>query len=90
MHTIMITGSVKNTTTTKKNTTIHECEYAVFIWGCLKGNPIQFITELKFKTQIGYAALWQKAKEIVVDYFNDPQFQDGAYTQFRDHIIMIK
>lgn len=89
MNTILISGTVKNLYTTNDNETKHLCEYSVFIFGSKKGNALQFVRELNFTSEIGYSELWQRAKEIAVEYFSEGYMQDGAYTQFLDHLITL-
>ncbi len=89
LNTIMITGTAKNVRkNTGKGTTVLLVEYKVYIWGCKKDDALQFVGSLN-KTLNGYNELWQKAKDIAVEYFKEGYMQDGAYTQFLDHITII-
>lgn len=65
-------------------------EYTVHIWGSKEGQQIQFITLFDGIITSGYNTLWDKAKAVCVAYFDEPKFEDGAYTQYLDHLIIFK
>lgn len=81
MNTILIIGTAKNNA--------HLVTYDVQIWAQKSGEDIEFIYSLKFNSS-GYSDLWQVAKDKVAAYYSMPEFQDGGYTRFLDHLIIIK
>lgn len=83
MNTILITGTAKTTIT-------GQVEYDVNIWAAKEGEQIQLIRPLD-KILTGYSELWEVATQSVIKYFdNFHKFDDGAYTAFLDHLIIIR
>lgn len=80
MNTILITGTAKMNG--------NHVNYDVYIWASKEGDQIQMITNFK-STFDGYMDLWKEAKERAVNYLHEPRMDDGAYTQFLDHITII-
>jgi len=81
MNTILITGTCK--------TEGNKVNYNVNIWAAKEGEQIQLIT-WKSVQLADYSFLWVLAKSNVMAYFgNDAKFDDGAYTTFLDHLIML-
>lgn len=78
MNTILISGTAKCID--------NYVVYDIIIWASQTGEALQFITQ-KAIAAYGYGELWNEVKLIVEQYFNNPKFQDGAYTQFLDHLI---
>ena len=82
MNTILITGTAK-----PEGSSVN---YNVNVWASKEGEQIQFI-KYQSMTLAGYNILWAYGKSIAISYFgNDVKFDDGAYTQYLDHLIMIK
>jgi len=82
MNTILITGTAKPEGS--------KVNYNVNIWASKEGEQIQFVKSQSMEIS-GYSTLWAYAKSIVISYFgNDAKLDDGAYTQFLDHLIIIK
>lgn len=80
MNTILVTGSVRQLAN-------KQIMYDLYIWGSKEGEQIQVVTMREIYTQHGYNDMWLQVKPIVAHYFDEPKFQDGAYTQFLDHLI---
>lgn len=80
MNTILITG-------TAKSVSMSEVEYDVFIWASQHGGELKLVKPYKV-TNAGYNELWSDAKDIAAGFFLNPSFEDGAYTQFLDHLII--
>lgn len=81
MNTILISGTAKSTVT-------GQVEYDCIIWASKEGEQIQYIRNID-KILANYSALWAMAKANVISYFgNDNKFDDGAYTQYLDHITI--
>lgn len=85
MNTILITGTVKTIGKPSVNGVDFNTEYDVQLWGSREGEQIQFLRPID-KVLSGYNDLWKLAKETASKYFESDKFQDGAYTQFLDHI----
>ena len=81
MNTLMITGTAKMTDNNK-------VFYEIIIWGCPSGESLQFVTS-KGLTLDGYNDLWQEAKAFALNYFPGNKMDDGAYTQFLEHITLL-
>lgn len=81
MNTILISG----TAITKGSNLV---QYAVNIWASQSNNPIRLINYIDTKFT-GYVDLWEYAKNKAEIYFQDSQFQDGAYTFYLDHLIIL-
>jgi hypothetical protein len=82
MNTILISGTYQSIG--------NMINYDVFIWASKEGEQIQFVTS-KFLPLDNYTTLWALAKANVISYFgNDAKFDDGAYTQFLDHLTPVK
>lgn len=82
MNTILISGTCKAEGP-------HHFRYNVNVWASKEGEQIQLITwqSLLFDN---YSTLWAYAKSKVMGYFdNNAKFDDGAHTQFLDHLILI-
>ena len=88
MNTLMITGIAKNIGKATRNGVEFKVEYDVYIWGSLSGNPLQLVTTMKVETE-GHATLWEKAKVIGMAYFDGNKMDDGAYTNFLEHLTVI-
>lgn len=90
MNTIMITGTAKTMpVNTSPICVSFKVEYDVNIWASKQGEQLQFISSKKL-TLCGYNDLWRLAKSNVISLLgDDAKFDDGAYTQFLDHLIMI-
>jgi hypothetical protein len=89
MNTILITGTAK--TIPVKISHISngfKVVYDVIIWASLEGEQLQFITSTQ-QTLCGYGDLWQLAKTKVCSYFDTSILQDGAYTQYLDHLTIL-
>lgn len=83
MNTILITGMAH----TENNQP--DVFYKVNIWASKEGEQIQFIQSLDLRLS-GYSELWHQAKYIASSYFGgNNKFDDGAYTQFLDHINLV-
>lgn len=83
MNTILITGTAQPIIGGK-------VDYNVNIWASKEGEQIQFVKYSSLQIA-GYSTLWAYAKSIVISYFgNETKFDDGAYTQFLDHLTIIK
>lgn len=80
MNTILITG-------TARSLNQKDVKYDVWIWGALAGQPLQLITT-KEVVNGGYNDIWKLAKDTAEAYLKEPRLQDGAYTQFLDHLII--
>lgn len=82
MNTILISGTA--TPLRNRNTL-----YGINIWAAKEGEQIQLITYKTFECR-GYDYLWSFAKSNVMSYFgNDAKFDDGAYTTYLDHLVML-
>jgi hypothetical protein len=82
MNTILISGTCKPEG--------NKVNYNVNIWASKSGQPIELITWQSALLD-GYNTLWSLAKSKVMGYYNeDVKFDDGAYTQYLDHLVMIK
>jgi hypothetical protein len=89
MNTLLITGSAKQVADLSNPQEIgFNVEYDVILWGSNTGEALQFVTSKKI-TLPNYGHLWKEFKEIGMRYFNNPKFEDGAYTQFLDHITIL-
>lgn len=83
MNTILITGACDVCPITGK------VNYNVNIWASKEGEQIQLITYLE-PVLDDYSDLWKLAKQKVMSYFKDnTKFDDGAYTQYLDHLILV-
>lgn len=81
MNTILITGTVKRVEP-------NDFKYEVYIWGSKEGEPLRvFVCGVLISG--GYDDLWKFGKECAQNYFKEPRMNDGAYTQFLEHIILI-
>lgn len=81
MNTILISGTCKMEG--------NKVQYNVNIWASKQGEQIELIT---WQTALlsGHPVLWTLAKSKVISYYgNDVKFDDGAYTQFLEHLILI-
>lgn len=82
MNTILISGTAA---TAKK---VNAINYKVYVWAAENNKPIQFITAFEQDLH-SYNSLWFAAKCIAKNYFKNDKMDDGAYTQFLDHISII-
>lgn len=88
MNTILITGTAQTIPVKiSPKTTGFKVEYDIYIWGANECQQLQLIT-CKKETMCGYGDLWNMAKNKAASYFNEPLFNDGAYTQYLDHLII--
>lgn len=87
MNTILVTGTSKVTPVKISHlTTAFKVEYSFIIWASKTGQPLEYIRGLENVLLTGYPALWDMAKKIVIDYYKDDSFSDGAYTQYLDSL----
>ena len=90
MNTILITGTAKTIPyKISACTTGFKVQYDVHIWASKEGEQLQFITSKYEWLLRGHGDLWALVKVKVREYFKMPKFDDGAYTQFLDHLIII-
>ena len=92
MNTILITGTAKQKIIHQFNDSDNpirfKVEYDINIWAANEGQQIQLICTHNEILQ-GYNELWAIAKNKASDYLKNDLLNDGAYTQYLDHIIMI-
>ena len=92
MNTILITGTAKQKINYQFDDRINpigfKVQYAVTIWASNEGKQIQLISTHN-ETLQGYNELWTIAKKKASEYLKNDLLNDGAYTQYLDHIIMI-
>lgn len=85
MNTILISGTTKQI----KDEQGIKVKYSVIIWASLENEPLTFITELT-KEFNSYSELWSFAKKRAKGYFlKENKLDDGAYTQYLEHLINI-
>lgn len=84
----MITGIAKQIGKPTINGIEFSVEYDVNIWAAKDGQQIEFITSKK-QVLPNYNHLWDMAKDKVVNYYKEPLFNDGAYTTYLDHLIIL-
>jgi len=82
MNTILISGTARHLIN-------GNVRYAVNIWASLENSPLTLVSSID-KELIGYNGLWEFAKKRAKGYFlTDNKLDDGAYTQYLDHLILI-
>ena len=78
MNTILISGTAKCIDVL--------VQYDVWIWAQQNGKEFQFITAISIMLP-GHAVLWSYVKNYVIGYYADMSFNDGAHTNFLEHLI---
>lgn len=82
MNTILISGTARHL----ENSNV---KYVVKIWASLENSPLTYIREIDNEFS-GYSELWAYAKQRAKGYFlTDNKLDDGAYTQYLDHLILL-
>ena len=85
MNTILISGTSRQVQTEQGK----KVRYSFIIWAALENSPLSYIAEYT-KEFSGYNELWEFAKKRAKSYFlTDNKLDDGAYTQYLEHIINI-